>query len=92
MIESALLICVGTIYVELPTLVLKPGARVADIEAQLAQAAGELPAHQLPPGLPDPNLATRDRARELASQDPVRAAHLLKAWIQGDLDTEARDA
>ncbi len=73
--------------------VLKPGARVADIEAQLAQAAGELPPppQAAPIGLPDPNIATQTKAREIATTDPARAAHLLKAWIQSDMEAEARD-
>ncbi len=81
-----------TISPKLPALVLKPGARVADIEAQLASAADELPKPVAPPlGLPDPSVVTRDKAREFATQDPQRAAHLLKAWIQNDLETEARN-
>lgn len=38
--------------------------------------------------LPDPAIAVRERARELASVDPVRAAHLLRAWIQADLEQQ----
>jgi len=71
-------------------LILRPGARVADIEATLAAAAGDLTPRAATPSLPDPNLQTRDRARELATQDPVRAAHLLKSWIRGDLEVEGR--
>jgi flagellar M-ring protein FliF len=38
------------------------------------------------PALTDPNAAMRDRARDLAKQDPARAAHLLKAWIGSDAE------
>ncbi|HWV38272.1 MAG TPA: flagellar M-ring protein FliF C-terminal domain-containing protein, partial [Vulgatibacter sp.] len=63
-------------------------------------AAADTPARELPEelvgsdvlpesplttqSLPDPNLAIRDRARELASQDPVQAARLLRAWLAAD--------
>ena len=81
----------GTREVEKSPIILRPGARVADIEATLAAAAGDLPpARAATPSLPDPNLMTRDRARELATQDPVRAAHLLKSWIRGDNEAEGR--
>lgn len=62
---------------------LTPGASVAQIEAALAREA-ELAPSGLPPrpALMDPATALRDRARELASKDPTRAAHILKAWLQ----------
>jgi flagellar M-ring protein FliF len=57
---------------------LKPGQSVATLEAMLAGA-------QLPnPGKTDPTLSVRDRARELSTGDPARAAHLLRAWIASD--------
>jgi flagellar M-ring protein FliF len=62
----------------LATTPLPAGARVADIEAALAGAP--LQDRSLPAG----EGALRDRARELATSDPSRAAHLLKAWIAAD--------
>lgn len=53
-----------------------------DTAAALAAAEAERQA------LPDPAVALRDRARELASLDPQRAAHLLRAWIQADLEQQ----
>ncbi len=64
---------------ELPIL---PGARVAEIEAALARdAAGLPPPAPGRPALLDPATALRERARELATKDPTRAAHILKAWM-----------
>jgi flagellar M-ring protein FliF len=63
---------------ELP---LVPGARVAEIEAALAREAASLPPSAARPALADPNAALRDRARDLATKDPTRAAHILKAWM-----------
>ncbi len=67
---------------------LTPGSRVSDLEAVMAR-----PMAALPPGssaaaaqLADPNMAMRERAREIATADPARAAHILKAWIQTDGD------
>jgi flagellar M-ring protein FliF len=70
------------------TALLKPGAKVAELEAAMERAA-------LPPGpagaggqaaLPgmDPAQQVRDRARELAQTDPQRAAHVVRAWINVD--------
>jgi flagellar M-ring protein FliF len=36
------------------------------------------------PQFADPAAGLRDRARALATQDPNRAAHILKAWMQND--------
>ena len=75
---------------------LKPGAKIGEIEAAMAAGggAGALPAGQAAAiGLPakaDPNAQVRDRARELASVDPQRAAHLLRAWINSDGDEAKR--
>ena len=66
---------------------LRPGARVGELEAMMGSEAA-LPAMRAPaaiaPGQVDPNIGVRDRARELAREDPARAAHLLKAWINTD--------
>jgi flagellar M-ring protein FliF len=63
---------------ELP---ITPGARVAEIEAALLREAGALPVAAARPALTDPAASIRDRARELATKDPTRAAHILKAWM-----------
>lgn len=61
---------------------LTPGASVAQIEAALAREAELAPSGVPPrPALQDPAAALRDRARELATKDPTRAAHILKAWL-----------
>lgn len=60
---------------------LKPGATIAEIEAA---ERGETPAladPKKPAALPDPAVVLRDRARDLASADPARAALLLKGWL-----------
>jgi flagellar M-ring protein FliF len=60
---------------------LKPGARVGDVQAALAgegAAAGG--------ALADGNAGVRERARELTQADPSRAAHLLRAWISSDTE------
>jgi flagellar M-ring protein FliF len=61
---------------------LTPGSSVAQIEAALAREAA-LPPSAVPPraALQDPAASLRERARELASKDPTRAAHILKAWM-----------
>ena len=68
---------------------LKPGAKVGDLEAAF-KSGGELPA-----GAKDvANLAlsqaagTQIRARELTELDPQRAAHLLRAWISSDSESK----
>ena len=71
---------------------LRPGARVGELEAMMDQQA--LPASggggqaQLGPAA-DPNVMVRDRARAVAQNDPARAAHLLKAWIDSDSETRS---
>ncbi len=67
---------------------LVAGARVGDLERSFAEAegisagalSGSTPAAvpQLPP---DPREVLRERAVELATQDPARAAHVLKGWM-----------
>ena len=73
---------------------LKPGAKVAEIEAAMAAGgAGGLgggPAGVSLPSSSDPNAQVRDRARELAAVDPQRAAHLLRAWINADSEEGKR--
>ena len=71
------------------TALLRPGARVGELEAMMdgpgGGAAGSLrPQAAASPALGDPNAVVRDRARDIAKQDPARAAHLLKAWIGSD--------
>jgi flagellar M-ring protein FliF len=65
-----------------------PGARVAEIEAALAREAGVLPpgAH---PALPDPAASLRERAKELATKDPARAASILRAWMASEQNSPA---
>lgn len=68
---------------------LRPGARVGELEAMMASPGGEAAlASNRPAAVAaiggDPNIGVRDRARELARTDPARAAHLLKAWIESD--------
>jgi flagellar M-ring protein FliF len=61
---------------------LTPGSSVAQLEAALArEAALPTPGAATRPALNDPAGALRERARELASRDPTRAAHILKAWM-----------
>jgi flagellar M-ring protein FliF len=61
-------------------LPLLPGARVAEMEAALAREAAGLPPGARPTLL-DPASSLRDRAKELATKDPARAASILKAWM-----------
>jgi flagellar M-ring protein FliF len=61
---------------------LRPGAHVAEIEASLAGVVVK----SQPPRADDPMVQLHARARELALQDPTRAAHLLRAWIQSDTE------
>jgi flagellar M-ring protein FliF len=69
---------------------LRPGAKVGDIEAQLGEVGlggvDALSANAPPPVLVDPAVAARDRARELAQNDPVRATQILRAWMNGDAE------
>ena len=63
--------------------VLRPGARVSELEAGPAPLPASL---NRPTALPDPDAALRDRARDLAGRDPSRAAHLVRAWLSADAD------
>jgi flagellar M-ring protein FliF len=79
---------------------IKPGERVAALEAVLAAGgdvsgvAGAPGTASLPPGQPataalgngppDASINIRDRARALVEADPARAALLLRAWISSD--------
>ena len=67
---------------------LRPGARVGELEAMMSPEMRALPPSSAGGASADPNLAVRDRARDVARTDPARAAHLLKAWI--DSDSEQR--
>ncbi len=72
------------------TLSIKPGERVATLEAVLAgeqpppPAPGQAPTAALGNGPPDASINIRDRARALVEADPGRAALLLRAWISSD--------
>lgn len=67
---------------------LRPGARVGELEAMMGSDPTGLtsarPNAALGPAQVDPNVGLRDRAQELARNDPARAAQLLKAWINTD--------
>ncbi|MBX7100743.1 MAG: flagellar M-ring protein FliF [Myxococcaceae bacterium] len=77
-------------------LVLRPGASVGELETEQSAVAAaatkdaaapvtaELPAVDAPPALPDLSATFRDRARELAKNDPSRAAQLIRAWVSPD--------
>jgi len=71
---------------------LRPGSKVAEIQAAMDRAAlppgpsGQVPAL---PGI-DPASQLRDRARELASTDPQRAAQILRGWMSVDSDEAKR--
>jgi flagellar M-ring protein FliF len=69
-------------------LPLTPGTRVAEIEAALAREAG-LPGPAGQAALPDPGLTLRERAKELATKDPARAAAILKAWMASEQNSPA---
>lgn len=67
---------------------IKPGTRVREIEANMRSGeAWELVAE-------DNTTALRERARELSKSDPGKAAHLLKAWVDSDIEAsrEAKES
>ncbi len=69
--------------------ILRPGAKVGDILAGTVPELKQSPAQpQLPLPPPDPALSLQERARQLAQKDPVRAAHLLKAWMAADIEAQ----
>ena len=69
------------------SMLLKAGATVSQLEQGLNASAALQAAPAIPaPALMDPALATRARALELAQKNPVRAAHMLRAWIASDSD------
>lgn len=72
---------------------IRPGARVAELEAAFAAPQAALPPMEgqgelqnLP--VTDPAVTARERARTLAAADPQRAAQLLKAWMDADSERE----
>jgi flagellar M-ring protein FliF len=69
-------------------LPIVPGSRVAEIEAALARDAGALPGG-VRGALPDPAMSLRERAKELATRDPARAASILKAWMSAEQNSPA---
>ncbi len=64
--------------------VITAGSSIAQIEAALAREAGLPAPGAARPALPDPATSLRERARELATKDPTRAAHILKAWMAAE--------
>lgn len=79
-------------------LVLRPGARVGELEATAdgVPIDGEAKEQQALPGadgqkaLPDSVDSFREKARELARTDPARAAHLIRAWLTVENSSAAR--
>ena len=63
---------------------IKPGARVGDVQMLLGKADTAMPAvaHA-------DTLVLREQARELTRTDPTRAAHLLRAWVESDTPQRA---
>ncbi len=84
-----------------PPLVLKPGMKVSELEAENAQAAALVNAdgtakppktvEVVPAPLP-PEITVRERAMAHALKDPVKTAQLIRAWIAADAEAakEAR--
>ena len=75
-------------------LVLKPGQKVSDLEAQVAELDGTVrPASELPareqPVLVDPLADLKDRARAMVRADRERTLMLLRAWLSADLEKPA---
>jgi flagellar M-ring protein FliF len=69
--------------------ILRPGAKVGDLLAGNVPELKQSPAQpQLPLPPPDPALSLQERARQLAQKDPVRAAHLLRAWMAADIEAQ----
>jgi flagellar M-ring protein FliF len=57
---------------------IKPGARVGDVQMLLGRAEG------IPSAKQADALVLREQAKELSKTDPARAAHLLRAWVESD--------
>jgi len=68
---------------------MRPGTRVVDAEAAISSQSGE--SWKMVEG--DGSTALRERAREVSKVDPGKAAHLLKAWVDADIEAihEARE-
>jgi flagellar M-ring protein FliF len=68
---------------------IKPGTRVRDADIAMNVRSGEN--WEMVSG--DSSTALRERARELSKVDPGKAAHLLKAWVDSDIEAihEARE-
>ena len=59
---------------------IKPGTRVRDLDPVVRSGeTWELVSE-------DNTAALRERARELTKNDPAKAAHLLKAWVEADIE------
>jgi flagellar M-ring protein FliF len=58
---------------------IKPGARVGDVQALLGRAEGNITSLKQAD-----TMLVREQARELSKSDPTRAAHLLRAWVESD--------
>ena len=61
---------------------LKPGTRVGDVDMASMSQSGE--SWKMVSG--DSSTALRERAREVSKTDPGKAAHLLKAWVDADIE------
>ena len=61
---------------------MRPGTRVVDAEAAISSQSGE--SWKMVEG--DGSTALRERAREVSKVDPGKAAHLLKAWVDADIE------
>jgi flagellar M-ring protein FliF len=75
-------------------LVLKPGQKVSDLEAQVAELDGTArPAPELtaraPPVLVDPLADLKEKARAMVRADRERTLMLLRAWLSADLEKTA---
>jgi flagellar M-ring protein FliF len=57
---------------------IKPGARVGDVQMMLGRSEGGAADRQAN------TLVLREQAKELSKTDPARAAHLLRAWVESD--------
>ncbi|AKU93028.1 flagellar basal-body MS-ring/collar protein FliF [Vulgatibacter incomptus] len=68
---------------------IRPGMTVDELEAlDDGESAPILHAPPMPKpaALEDPDLVLREKARELARKDPVRAARLVRAWIANETE------